>query len=166
MVLGDQKNGNQLKNWKLSCLIYMHHWTDSPLVQVMACCLFGTKPLQQNIFQNVVCKMASILFGPHGVKSRSYYDTNLESNSHWPYYKGHQREIILSTRHTRLWLPTDQLKILDTGEPLSAFTEKYHSGDHIRALNMLGFFLLLLFFLLAWLAKYYIFQDRLHRIRK
>ena len=58
---------------------YMHQWTGSALVQVMACRLFSAKPLpkhyklqwnlnqnssifiQENAFENVICKMAAIL---------------------------------------------------------------------------------------------------------
>ena len=65
--------------------VYMHQWIRSTLVQIMACCLFGTRPLselmmvfvnwtlqwnfnqsikffiQENASENIVCKMAAIL---------------------------------------------------------------------------------------------------------
>ena len=68
---------------------YMHQWTGSALVQIMACPLFGTKPLSkpmlgycqldpmnklqwkfskntqlfihENAYENIVCEMAAIL---------------------------------------------------------------------------------------------------------
>ena len=72
-----------------SCPAYMHQWTRSSLVQIMACHLFGAKPLPQttltycqlapweqseiliniqkpliheNAFENVICEMTAILF--------------------------------------------------------------------------------------------------------
>ena len=80
---------NRLTNSSLPGAAYMRQWTGSALVQIMACRLFGAKPLsepmlkycqldltnklqwnsnrntkffiQENAFENVVCEMAAIL---------------------------------------------------------------------------------------------------------
>ena len=74
-------------SWHISCRVsltnssppsvtYMHQWIRSALVQIMACRLFGTKPLSkpvlgyyqntklfihENAPENIICKMAAIL---------------------------------------------------------------------------------------------------------
>ena len=77
---------------------YMHHWTESPLVQVMAWCqpdLLSNRPnklqsnsiqnttifIHGNAFQNVVCPMAAILSRKRGVKCccLTWYKSHLNS---------------------------------------------------------------------------------------
>ena len=90
---------------------YMPQWTGSALVQVMACHLFGAKPLpelmlthcqldpqeqisvkfeskyehsiEENAIEHVVCKMSAILSVPQGVKVISLQSITMATASGW-----------------------------------------------------------------------------------
>ena len=88
----------------------MHQWTGSKLVQILACRLFGAKPLlelivnwslrnklqwnlnqnkklfiQEKAFQKVVCEMAAILSRPHFYQTRSaWYKDQGSNENHSP----------------------------------------------------------------------------------
>ena len=101
---------------------YMRRWTRSALVQVMACRLFGCKPLHEpmltyqldignklqwklnrnsklftheNVFENVVCEMATILFRLRWVKIADEISWNI--NSLWEFGNHIFRTLIITT---------------------------------------------------------------------
>ena len=66
---------------------YMHHWTESASVQVMACRLFGDKPLPEPMlayFQLHFCKQISVKLEP---EFYHFHSRKCISNCHLPKWR-------------------------------------------------------------------------------
>ena len=126
---------------------YMRQWIGSALVHIMACRLFGTKPLSkplpvfvnwslgiklqwkfnpntkifihENPFKNVVCERAAIVSRGRWVNSVTYWPSNLCPNT---YFSQHSSVHFIDTRNS-----------LQTFESCMQYTKNMQVTTNIRS---------------------------------